>query len=70
MSRPDEYGETTAAQLQAVKKYDAAHTTSVHLKLNTRTDTDIIKWLWRQRSKQGAIKKLIRQEIEREEQER
>ena len=38
----------------------------MHMKLNTRTDLDIIKWLYNQKSKQGAVKKLIRQEIARQ----
>ena len=59
--------EQQAAQLQAVKKYDAEHTTNLHLKLNTRTDQDIIKWLWKQPNKQGAIKALIRRSIAEQE---
>lgn len=46
-------------------KYDKEHTVGFYMKLNTKTDSDIIKWLWTQKSKQGAIKKLIREEIER-----
>lgn len=44
-------------------KYDAGHTQRVSLKLNTKTDADVIKWLAQQESKQGAIKELIRREI-------
>ena len=55
--------EQQAKQLERQKRYDEEHTTSLHLKLNTRTDQDIIKWLWRQKNKQGAIKELIRKEI-------
>ena len=58
--------EQQAAHLQAVKRYDEEHTTNLHLKLNTKTDQDIIKWLWKQRSKQGAIKQLIRKAIAEE----
>lgn len=58
--------EQQAAHLQAVKRYDEAHTTSVHLKLNTKTDQDIIRWLWKKPNKQGAIKQLIREQIRRE----
>ena len=48
--------------------YDAMHTTQVKLKLNNKTDADILDWIWRQRigrntSVQGEIKRLIRQEI-------
>ena len=35
------------------------------MKLNTGTDQDILAWLDEQDSKQGAIKRLIREEIER-----
>jgi hypothetical protein len=48
--------------------YDAMHTTQVKLKLNKKTDADILDWIWKQRwnrdtSVQGEIKRLIRQEI-------
>ncbi len=35
------------------------------MKLNLHTDADIIRWLWAQPSKQGAVKALIRKEIAR-----
>lgn len=57
------WGMTSESQIRAQAKYDAEHTTRICLKLNTRTDRDIICWLWRQKSKQGAIKKLIREDI-------
>ena len=47
--------------------YDKAHTKGFYLKLNTATDADIILWLDSQDNKQGVIKKLIREQIEREE---
>lgn len=50
---------------KAQAKYDKAHTVGFYMKLNTRTDSDIIHWLWAQASKQGSIKKLIRDEIAR-----
>ena len=48
--------------------YDECNTTQVKLKLNYKTDADIIQWLARQKksnnsSMQGAIKLLIRQQI-------
>lgn len=46
-------------------KYDAANTTRVQLKLNLKTDADIIGYLESCDNKQGLIKKLIRQEIEK-----
>ena len=51
--------------MRAQAKYDREHTTRYSLKLNTRTDQDIIHWLWKQSSKQGAIKQLIREDIAR-----
>ncbi|MDO5134217.1 MAG: hypothetical protein Q4D81_14740 [Eubacteriales bacterium] len=57
--------EQIAARTQAQAKYDKSHTTGFYMKLNTSTDQDILEWLDRQGSKQGAIKKLIREEIER-----
>ena len=50
---------------QAQAKYDKGHTTGVYMKLNTGTDQDILAWLDKQGSKQGAIKQLIREEIRR-----
>lgn len=51
--------------------YDEFHTKQYKLKLNKKTDADIIKWIdskmnWRSgTSFQGEIKKLIREEIQR-----
>lgn len=59
------WGITSESQKKAQAKYDAGHTTRISLKLNTRTDQDIIRWLWRQKSKQGAIKRLIREDMAR-----
>lgn len=62
------WGITSESQVRAQAKYDAAHTVRISLKLNTRTDRDIIAWLQKQTSKQGAIKQLIREKIEQTEQ--
>lgn len=48
------------------KKYDTANTIKVSLKLNIKTDADIIAYLEKVDNKQGTIKQLIRAEIERE----
>ena len=61
------WGLCSEAQTRAQAKYDAEHTKRISLKLNLRTDLDIIKWTWRQHSVQGSIKRLIREEIAREE---
>lgn len=42
------------------EKYDAANTTQLKLKLNLKTDADILARLAREPNKQGYIKALIR----------
>ncbi len=65
-ARKDEWGMTPESQVRAKKKYNKEHTVGYYIKLNTNTDQDIILWLWRQRNKQGSMKRLIREEIARE----
>ena len=48
------------AQLRAQEKYDKDNTVQVKLKLNKKTDDDIIEALNNQDNKQGFIKGLIR----------
>lgn len=55
----------TEAQIKAQAKYDKENTRQVHLKLNIRTDADVIKALDNAESKQGYIKGLIRADISR-----
>ena len=47
------------------KKYDDANTIQIKLKLNKKTDADIIAYLEASNNKQGTIKALIRSEIEK-----
>lgn len=54
----------TKAQIKASNKYDKENTKSVLLKLNKKTDADIIKMLDAVPSKMGYIKGLIRRDIE------
>lgn len=61
------WGIPSESQVRAQAKYDAAHTVRISLKLNTCTDRDIIAWLQKQTSKQGAIKRLVREKIEQTE---
>ena len=56
----------TEAQKRAVKKYDSENTKQIHLKLNKTTDADVLAFLERQDSIQGYIKRLIREDIERQ----
>ena len=57
--------DSIQAHTKAQAKYDKNNTAGFYMKLNIHTDMDIIRWLWCQRSKQGAIKKLIWEEIAR-----
>ena len=53
----------TDAKRKAIQKYDAANTKQFHLKLNTKTDADIIDRLGQEENVQGYIKELIRSDI-------
>lgn len=56
---------TTEAQKRAAAKYDAQNTKVVKMKLNKRTDADILRKLQEVDNKQGYIKNLIRKDIGR-----
>ncbi len=60
-------GMTSESQARAQAKYDKDHTIRRSLKLNIKTDEDIIRWMWLQKSVQGSIKRLIREDIARKE---
>lgn len=55
----------TEAQRRAKRKYDAENTLQVSLKLNRRTDEDILRKLDSVPSKQGYIKALIRADLKK-----
>ena len=55
--------DLTDAKRRAIQKYDAANTKQIHLKLNIKTDADILVQLAKQASVQGYIKDLIREDI-------
>lgn len=54
---------TTEAQKRASKKYDEKNTIGFYLKLNLRTDADIIEKLESVPAKQTYIKDLIRKDM-------
>lgn len=56
---------TSEAQKRATVKYDSANTRQYHLKLNLNTDQDIMQRFEKQTSIQGYIKRLIREDIQR-----
>ena len=55
----------TEAKRQANRRYDDKNTRQYHLKLNLKTDAEIIEHLSKQSSMQGYLKDLIRADIER-----
>lgn len=55
--------KTTAAQLRAIQNYDKQHTTTILIKLNNKTDADLIEYLNASGNKQGMIKAALREYI-------
>lgn len=53
------------SQYKASKKYDAKMVIPLYIKLNRKTDADIIDMLEKVPNKQGYVKQAIRNEIER-----
>lgn len=53
------------AQIKASERYDRLNTKQIILKLNKRTDADILEILENVGNKQGYIKSLIRQDKEK-----
>lgn len=51
------------AQIKASAKYDKANTKQIVLKLNLKTDDDILTKLNSLANKQGYIKQLIRNDL-------
>ena len=56
---------TTEARKRATAKYQQANTRQFIMRLNKRTDSDIISHLDKCENKQGYIKSLIRADMER-----
>jgi hypothetical protein len=57
---------TSDAQLRAVRKYDDASTRQIKIKLNLRTDADILQKLEEIDNIQGYVKALIRKDMNQE----
>lgn len=55
--------KTLKSQLNAILKYDKTHTTSYLIKLNNKTDAELIEYLNASGNKQGAIKAALREYI-------
>ena len=54
--------------VQSIMKYDRENTVQIKLKLNKKTDADILQKLEESGSKQGYLKALVRQDIEKSKQ--
>ena len=59
-------GETEIVKYAPQQKYDKANTTQIRMKLNLKTDADILAKLESVGNKHGYIKALIRADIEKE----
>lgn len=57
----------TEAQIRASLKYNQTHTRQVSIKLNTKTDADILSKLDSVDNVQGYVKGLIREDLKRSE---
>ena len=57
--------KTSAAQIKASNKYTKEHSKSYLIRFNRDTEQDIIKYLDSLDNKQGYIKNLIKDDIER-----
>ena len=56
---------TSEAKKRATVKYDLANTVQLKMKLNRKTDADILERLVEVGNKQGYIKGLIRADLEK-----
>lgn len=56
-------GNTETVKYGPQEKYDAQNTVQIKLKLNKKTDADILDWLNSLDNKQGAIKEALRMRI-------
>ena len=56
-------GETEVVKDASQQKYDKTNTTQIRMKLNLKTDADILEKLESVGNKQGYIKALIRADI-------
>jgi hypothetical protein len=55
--------KTSRAQLEAVRRYNKTHTCTITLRLNLKTDADILEWLEDCDNVAGTVKQAIRAQI-------
>ena len=56
---------TSESQKRASTRYQAKNTKLVPLRFNVHTEADMLEWLEQQPTKAGYIKRLIREDMER-----
>lgn len=56
---------STKAQIKASVKYNEANVTQIKFNFNKKTDADVLDRLSLLKNKQGYIKRLIREDMER-----
>lgn len=61
--------KTSKAQIRSVQKYDKENTISFHWKLNKKTDEDVIRRLDEVQNKSAYLKKLVRADIKKNDEE-
>ncbi len=52
--------KTSTAQIEAVNRYNAKNTTATIIRLNNKTDADLIEFLENCGNKQGTIKAALK----------
>jgi len=57
--------KTMPCQIEAAKRYNKLHTQTLNVRLNNKTDADIISEMELHSSKSSYIKELIREDIKR-----
>ena len=57
---------TPKTRNKAQAKYDAKNTTGIYLKLNNKSDADILQKLGEVENRQGYIKELIRKDMKQD----
>ncbi len=66
-TRHNDWGMVPDSQRKASDKYIKQNIQQFTVKLNVKTDMDIIRFLWSVPNKQGLIKQLLREEIAKHE---
>lgn len=56
-------GETEVVKYAPQNKYDKNNTVQLKLKLNKKTDADLLEWLDTLENKQGTIKQILREHL-------